>query len=362
MDPNNFKDEINALLPRSLVQNPEEHPLHMLDNQADPETKPKIILQKSIRTYESDVAEALANRKISTIEMAVAENKRKFAGKAGEVSGASGTSAIASSDEPSSKKSGEKLFIVIISLVLIGVGLGGGYYLYLMSPLAVEAPTAVTDQKISSIITPDNQKIVPINNIASDQLAKKLQSLLANEKTSSQRITDFVLTKTFASTTIRVTGPEIVDVLGLQVSEAFKRSLTNNWMFGLAGNNTGKDGFIILTNNFFQNAYAGMLKWEPVMADDLSVALNYREKAITSPMNASSTASSTPTIVKSLFTIHGKFFDREISNRDVREFFDDAGDLLVLYSFLDKNTLVITTSETTLKLLIDKLEKQTYTM
>jgi hypothetical protein len=46
---------------------PEEHPLHMLDNQADPENKPKIILQKAIRTYESDVADAIANKKTSSI-------------------------------------------------------------------------------------------------------------------------------------------------------------------------------------------------------------------------------------------------------------------------------------------------------
>ena len=56
---------------------PGAHPLHMLDNQADPQTKPKIVLQKPIRTYESDMAELLAKKNVSVTTMAIAEQQKR---------------------------------------------------------------------------------------------------------------------------------------------------------------------------------------------------------------------------------------------------------------------------------------------
>ena len=49
-----------------------------------------------------------------------------------------------------------------------------------------------------------------------------------------------------------------------------------------------------------------------------------------------------------------------ISNRDVREFVTENNKVLLLYSFVDKDTLVITTSENSLANIIKKLEKQPY--
>jgi hypothetical protein len=115
-----------------------QHPLHMLDNQADPETKPKVILQKSIRTYEGDVADAMTNRKTSVLSMAIAESSKK-----------TGADTI-TNEEP--KNYGRKIFAVVISIVLMVVGLGGGYYLYLKSPLAAHDTPAVNVDIAVSIV------------------------------------------------------------------------------------------------------------------------------------------------------------------------------------------------------------------
>src|SRR3989338_11165686 len=54
-----------------------EYPLNILHEQVEPAIAPKIVSQKSIRTYESDVAEALSRKKTSVMTMAIAENKKE---------------------------------------------------------------------------------------------------------------------------------------------------------------------------------------------------------------------------------------------------------------------------------------------
>jgi hypothetical protein len=135
-----------------------------------------------------------------------------------------------------------------------------------------------------------------------------------------------------------------------------------------------------LTNNFFQNAYAGMITWEKTMPDDLVNVFGYADTtalpisfAYTSPTStsalpnfASSTATSSipsfvyTTPISSYFTIQGSFKDGVIKNKDVRAFTEPDGTILVLYSFVDNNTIVITTDENTLAEIINRLEKQTF--
>lgn len=339
MNEDKFKSEIEALLPKSLVQKPqEEHPLHMLDNQADPETKPKIVLQKPIRTYESDVAEALANKKSSVMTMAIAENKRK-----------TGEESI-SNTEPT--QVGRKIFMVVLSTVLIVAGLGGGYYLYLKSPLAPQT-NQKTVNKIPSIISPDSQTLLSVNTAKENQLIQIISNALQNSDTSNDSVGEFILTQTNGSTTLRVMSSDFIQRLNTSMPDTLIRSLTDSWMLGVYGIEDQKLPFVILKTDFFQNAFAGMLKWESDMPDELATLLNYRDKARSEDVNST-------TSIASFFTLRGKFEDRIILNRDVREFKNDRGELLVLYSFVDKDTLIIATSEGVLKGLIERIEKQTY--
>ncbi len=332
----NLQSKIESILPKNLI--PQEHPLHMLDNQADPETKPKIILQKSIRTYESDVADAMSNKKTSVMSMAIAENKRR-----------TGEESISSS-EPS--QMGRKIFTIIISIILIAVGLGGGYYLYLQSPLAPHTVPA-TKIKIPSIITPDSQKLLAVSSAKENQLIRIISEALQGTEITNDSLNEFILTQTNGSTTLRVLGQDFIQRLNISIPDTLQRSLTDQWMLGVYGAEDQKIPFMVFKTDFFQNAFAGMLKWESSMPDELAVLLNYREKAQPSDVNST-------TSIASFFTIRGKFEDRTILNRDVREFKNERGELLVLYSLIDKDTLIITTSEAVLKGLIERIEKQTY--
>ena len=89
------------------------------------------------------------------------------------------------------------------------------------------------------------------------------------------------------------------------------------------------------------------------MPDDLAVLLNFKDRA-----RANENDGSSP--LASYFTIRGKFIDKQIKNRDVREFVSNNNEILFLYSFIDKDTIVLTTTEKSLEAILERLNKQTY--
>lgn len=307
------------------------------DINAEIKTNSANVLQKPIRTFEGDVAEALANKRNSVITMAIAENKK-----------GSGSERLSNK---ASSNIGKKIFITINSLIIIALGLGGGYYLYLQSPLAIKDKPK-NDSRLPSIIQTDLQRIVPIKDLKDSSLDQKIHDIIFSENIESEKTSEFILTQTIASSTQRITSVQFINALDLNIPDSMKRTLTKDWVLGIFGYDQEKLPFIILTTDYFQNAYAGMLKWEQEMPRELATLLDYKEKAL----SLIETSSTTNTALK----IRGRFEDRTIQNRDVREFRNERGELYLLYSFIDKNTLVIATSEATLKNLIGKIENQTY--
>jgi hypothetical protein len=168
-------------------------------------------------------------------------------------------------------------------------------------------------------------------------------------------------------------------------------------MLGIYTDASGnKDVFVVLTTDFFQNTFAGMLQWERVMADDLKYYLYTTPVAgvsnepasatsidplaninnvlpptgsttvATSTIVATSTrtqttiATSTEYAMPSNNTRRGSFEDRIIKNKDVRVFRTQDGSVAFVYSFVDSTHLVITGTESTLSELITRLEKRVF--
>ena len=316
----------------------EEHPLHILDNQVDPEKRPQVILQKPIRTYESDVAEIMARKKTSVVTMAIAEAEKNMGAES------------LGNKQPS--QAGRKIFIVLVSLILVGAGLGGAYYFYLQSPLAPQKTVVVATQ-IPSLIAPDSQKLISFNNLSKEQVVSAVQGTFEQSEGEIGKIYEIIPTQSIASTTVRFTAQDLIAKMDFDMSDTLRRSFTDRWMLGVYGGEAQKVQFIILTTDFFQNTFAGMLEWEKSMPEELADLLGYRIRAETNRDLGTST-------IASYFGIKGNFEDRIIRNRDVREFKDETGDLLVLYSFLDEDTLLISTSESVIGPLVDRIDKQTY--
>jgi hypothetical protein len=117
------------------------------------------------------------------------------------------------------------------------------------------------------------------------------------------------------------------------------RSFGDEYMFGIYSFDTNEP-FIILTVDDYAIAYSGMLKWELDAGKDLATLFNIP------------TQNSSSTLV---------FKDETAKNKDMRVLKDSAGTPLVLYSFIDRKTLVITKNENVLSAIVGKflINKQT---
>jgi hypothetical protein len=273
-----------------------------------------------------------------------------------------------------------------LSLLLIAGGLLGAYYLYTISPLA-PAPITIKQKKADpSLIPSDTQVLLHIDNLNSIQVQSQIRNEISKVQ-APNTIKEIIPVKTVSDVVMRMSAQAMLDIFDIPAPDILKRSITPYWMLGIYTDNNGqKSLFIVVSNDFFQNAFAGMLQWENVMADDLkqylypvspqgivnvpivassSIIVSTSTSNIsstTATKTASSTASITNTIpaIKEYFTLRGRFQDHIVKNKDVRAFVTDNKDVLFLYSFIDNTKMVITSSEATLAEIITRLEKKAF--
>jgi len=96
---------------------------------------------------------------------------------------------------------------------------------------------------------------------------------------------------------------------------------------------------LLMKLDSFDNAYAGMLAWEPAMREDLLPLFQSSEVLQSIPSGAS-------------------WSDVSIKNKDARVLRDASGKTRLIYSFYNQNLLIITGSEGALKTVITELDTQ----
>lgn len=122
---------------------------------------------------------------------------------------------------------------------------------------------------------------------------------------------------------------EILSVLGISLNAKTQRVLEDSMMFGSV-KTTQNEPFIIIQSYNFDALFSGMLGWEKNLYTDLS------------PLFGSATTTSSP------------FTDKIVRNKSVRIMHtNDGTNEIILYSFINQNTVVITSSTEALVKIID---------
>jgi hypothetical protein len=331
--------------------------------------------KKALRTYEGDVAEFMSHRKTSVASIAIAENVKQEKGET-----INNDQTVIKEQKSNRNK---KIIISILSIVLIGAGIGGAYYLYSQSAIAPKSVITTSSSANASLIPSNSIVNISIGSLTSSQIISRIQTEIAKSQPSNT-IKEIVLTQNNNGKETRVISTAMIDIMDINAPDMLIRSLTPNWMLGeYSDANSNKDVFIVVTHNFFQNAFAGMLSWENVMADDLkqyfastktienknpitntstTTVTSSTTKSTNSATSSISTVSNiqTTTNIQSFPTLSGHFIDGIIKNKDVREFKTNTGNILFLYSFVDNTKLVITSKESTLTEIIKRLEQQAF--
>ncbi len=272
---------------------------------------------KSLRTFAGDVEEAIEKEKFSTATIALAEQKRR-------------EERHEKIEEFPEVKNRTSLYIYgAIGLFVLSIVLVAGVYIWRnrQDKKIVERPvTPISFTKLDTF---------PIAGKNKDALQTEI---LSQQKSFNSPINS-VLFINFVDTFNKADDvSSLISLIFPNIPSSLARSFAGNYMFGIYAYDVNAP-FIILNTNDYALSYSGMLKWENSIPYDLGKIFNITP-------NASTTL---------------KFIDKSIKNYDMRVLTDDARNTLLVYSFINRNTLVITKNENIFSAIVAKYEisKQT---
>lgn len=277
--------------------------------------KPKTIgpQVETLRTYKSDVAEAVKKQNTSTIKIAVAEQKRKI--DRGEIKP---VMPRPHTEADTFTRSRKNFTMIFASAFLILAGVGVGWYVYNRSKQPAQSTPIILPG--NPIIKTDFQKEI---QVGSDQ--HDLKDLITTEKNQNHpagSVESIYFTEKTAAGRDNVDVRRFVSLLSLQFPGAITRALSPEFMLGVHNIKDGKL-FLILKPSYFEGAFGGMLAWEKSMVDDLAPLFGSKKSA-------------------------SAYQDLIIKNNNTRIQYDETGETTLVYSFINKNYIVIAEDEETI--------------
>jgi hypothetical protein len=282
-----------------------------------------------IRTYKSDVEETIQTSHISSINIAMAESRKMMS--------------QARKTEIEAKKAVVNKSILIISLVLIF----GGALTFFVPRLLIQmqyGEKTVPVETVSSkpIMTVDLEEKMNIKDIDLSRVSTTLKERVEQSSTKLGQIKNYYFTEDEGDAEKLIASSNFLTLIKANVPSEIQRTLKTPYMFG-SHNYNGNQRFLILKVGSYDTTFGGMLHWETNLWQDFKELFNLQ--------NNNSTSSDS-------FTIEiKKFQDATFNNKDCRVVKDSDGKIIFLYSLIDDNTIVITTSTDTLKEIINRVSK-----
>lgn len=139
---------------------------------------------------------------------------------------------------------------------------------------------------------------------------------------------------------------EFLQTIAPQIPPELMRTIEPTYLVGIHSFEENQP-FLLLQVDSYETAYAGMLAWERTLQKDL---LPFFGRNPSPKMQGTAPpASTTPQFLQTAFV------DKVVENRDTRAYLNDAGDVLLLWTVLGRNIILITTNEYTLREVISRL-------
>ncbi len=284
--------------------NPDQN-TNKIEEKKEPQKTERVPI-KSLRTFQGDVQEAISKNNYSATTVLVSEQKRKI--ERPEVT------------DLKKKYDIKNKSYLIIGSVLILLGMVAIYALF-----NIKTETPVTpEEKQDTIITYSEERIIT-TTVNRDNLVKNV----VDDKQSWGGVVNSVL---YFNLGDEINAGKLSGIVGPNMPPSLTRSLNDEYMLGIYSFDTN-EAFIILSIEDYSLAYPGMLKWEENMAKDLNGFFDINPETLTNT----------------------SFVDETVKNRDMRVLKDSSGKPLVLYSFIDRKTLVITKNESILSAIVGKI-------
>lgn len=278
---------------------------------------------KTIRTFSSDMAEAVRENQISVIKIAMAEKERR---EQQEALAKSGNSVFS------------KIMFFLGGIMLIAGSAYGAYY-FINQKKIRESNIIRHEPRIETFISYDNAIKIDATKVSGlMNLVGIIHSIKSEEKNGANAV--FINKKENNEEERHLTKDEFLAILKSTAPGSLIRSMNNDFLFGKYKGDSavnGSTGFLIFGINDYNLAYASMLDWEKSIFSDLFILFDIT-------LSDSDTA---------LFEKDWK--DIIVNNKDARVLYGIDGEGVLFYSFVNKNTLVITENSEVLKRIINAI-------
>ncbi|TSC61233.1 MAG: hypothetical protein G01um101448_949 [Parcubacteria group bacterium Gr01-1014_48] len=273
---------------------------------------------RRLRTFQGDVASLMKTQKPSQASIVIAEQKKQHSPEEERKQ-----KLIAKAR----KESLNNLVVVALAFILLAAG-GASLYFFLTKQgahtgMVFTARTPIFVDEISEVsvgASPSRRGLI-------ESISTAIKNTSANSKavTHIELVEQGVLGKTDLSTS------RFFQILDTHVPLSLVRSLSNSFMIGAYRN----EPFAIFTTTFFESAFASMLDWEIQMEPDIGPLFSKKASPI----------------------LTNTFEDVVMRNKDTRVLRNEVGDILFLYTFPDKEHLVLTTNGGTLGEILARLAR-----
>ena len=292
----------------------------------EPEPAPVPKEQPSVQpleTYKSDIEKIVQQKNVSLVTIAAAEAERR----------ASSGESVAKA-EPGRTRFMLNLLMISIGVLLL-VAASGVLAYFFIKPGAAQQAAAVPQAPFVSV---DGQQtvVIPAGETNRDAIMQSLTSAKNATALSLGLISQLYVstpTTTQSSNTLEEIDPQtLLQLLAPDVPQELLLALNPQYLLGVHVYD-GNQPFFMFDVNSYEQAYAGMLAWEPTMETDLSpLFINMPEQP------------------------PAGFVDQIVDNDDARVIEDQSGNIVLLWTFINRDTLVITTNEATLREIISRLQ------
>lgn len=315
---------------KEIPKVPKDEPISFEAFDKREEEKRKKGKTSSIRTYQSDIAEAVQSKKASLVTIAIAESKRKEKQKK------------APPKKPATKKRLGKTTVLLVALLFVALGAGAVYFIFYYKNLTDD--TSLTpDVELGSMIVVEKVLGLPTEGLDRTLLISEIRKITENTALSLGDVAEIIPTKSkLTGGEKKIDADELFEILNTNVDAAFARSMKDEFVLGVHNFGVNRT-FLILKTSFFENAFAGMLRWENKIEEDLTFLM--QEQRV---------ESDTLPVTTTEFSVY-EFKDIVVRNRDARALMDEAGNIKIIYSFPNRETLVVTNNKGTLVEVFERL-------
>ena len=327
---NKIDDEVSGYLNKLGMENN----LLPVGNIARPLEEKKNLKQSIVRTYKSDAEEAIKMERMSSVSIALAEEKRKRKYEP----------AASADNVPRSKKAA----FFIISLLFVFAGIGAFNFNYIKEKFTA-APAPKKSLQMEALITADSDIEFNLSKFDKKDVGNSLSELMNTADIKPNSIQYIYLTKSAVEnekeTKKLAESKEALPLISSKIPDILLRSLSPKYMLGIHSWN-GNQPFLILKTDSYENVFAGMLSWEKNMAGDLSLLF---------PRNIPPEIQEGTTTTEQVLSYKKDFEDVLVKNKDARALRDESGEIFLIYSIPDKETVLIASNTGTLAELFDRI-------